>query len=666
MKVSIDEIETNGLRCPDSKISFKNRSNGGVINLLQMPNGTGKTTIIKLISASLTGAINKWSPDEVRSFKAKSDDSINGEFRITLSLETNSVKQLTFLTRFNFVDGEANIYTTRGAIGEEQGWLPPSELKQFFSEGCVDVFCFQGDKTKDIIDESKSDAEITIKAFFGFDEIEGFIGDIKKYHRDTIETGTPITSANLKAKEMQAKSWETRALVLKEDYDEKLLEKIDVDKEVEELLNSQRQIIEALDGTSEQETLDREYSKRNTKVITTANECWGDLKNPLLISSDLLANLYVFRDSLEKMKLPGGSRSFFEELIRENDGCICGEELTDSRIKHIQKQIEQYLGDDEANVVNAIKNEISDTYENLKDSNSLGDDFTSLNNALVDRANAFKDKEDYLKKMKKLATPKNQKIFEDYGLVVERQTKLNNLLEQRVKDSVVESSQLNNPDSCKSYIAAENVADKLFEEAGLISDKQGISESYTILKKVINGAKHKSLLEIKEKLAVKTNEKLIESLPSGSQIEVLEIEQHVKLGWNGVTQSEGSGAQNIIIAYSFARSVLEEANIEFPLIVDHPFTQIDRKNRINLGSTLGSLMHQFIGFLIDTERSGFLEGVADQTDVSYISMFSSEIDGNKSFIDKIETLPSNEFLKTANGYITYNKEFFIENEMGDH
>ena len=666
MKVSIDEIETKGLRCPDSLILFKNRSSGGVINLLQMPNGTGKTTIIKLISASLTGEINKWSPAEVKSYKAKADDSINGEFRITLSLETKSVKQLTFLTRFNFADGITDIYTTRGSIGEEQGWLPPSELRQFFSEGCVDVFCFQGDKTKDIIDESKNDAEITIKAFFGFDQINGFIDDIKKYHRDTIDTGTPVTTANIEAKENQAKSWEARALLLKEDYDDKLLEKKDVDDEVDTLFKSQRRIIEALDGTSEQEDLDKKYSKANNNVINTSNDCWSDLKNPLLISNDLLSKLYVFRDSLEKMKLPGGSRSFFEELIRENDGCICGEELTDSRIKHIQNQIEQYLGDEEANVVNAIKGEIVDTYENLKDSNSLDKDFIVLENALEDRANAFKDKEDYLTRMKELATPENKLIFEKYGEVIKRQTILKNILEQRVKDNVVELSQLNNPDNCKSYIAAEKTAEKLYEEIGLISGKQGISESYSILKKVINSAKHKSLKEIKEKLAVKTNEKLIESLPTGSEIEVLDIEEHVKLGWNGVTQSEGSGAQNIIIAYSFARSVLEEANIEFPLIVDHPFTQIDYKNRINLGSKLGSLMHQFIGFLIDTERAGFLEGIADQTDVSYISMFSSQIEGNKGFIEKIESLPSSEFLKTDNGYITYNKEFFIENVMGDH
>ena len=46
MKVSILEFETIGLRCPNAKVSFKNKETGSVINLLQMPNGTGKTTMI--------------------------------------------------------------------------------------------------------------------------------------------------------------------------------------------------------------------------------------------------------------------------------------------------------------------------------------------------------------------------------------------------------------------------------------------------------------------------------------------------------------------------------------------------------------------------------------------------------------------------------------------
>ena len=231
---------------------------------------------------------------------------------------------------------------------------------------------------------------------------------------------------------------------------------------------------------------------------------------------------------------------------------------------------------------------------------------------------------------------------------------------------MVESSLLNDPQSCKSYKTAENTYDRLLEEIGEVTDKKEISESYKILKKVINRAKQNSLIRIKDNLKLKTNEKLIETLPEGSKIEVLEVDKYLKLGWNEVIQSNASGAQSVIIAYSFARSVLEEASVEFPLIVDHPFTQIDWENRKNLGSKLGALMHQFIGFLIDTEREGFLEGVADQVDIRYISLFSSEIAGNANYIKQIEKLQIGDYLKTSNGFITYNKDFFINNKMGDH
>ena len=665
MKVSIDEIETKGLRCPDSLISFKNRSNGGVINLLQMPNGTGKTTIIQLLSASLTGKIDKWSPSEVKEYKSKDNLSNDGEFRITLSLESQKVKQLTFLTRFNFEEGSSKIFTTRGNIGEEEGWLPPVELRPFFSTGCVDVFCFQGDKTKDIIDSSKDDAEITIKAFFGFDEIEGFIDEIKKFHRDTIQTGAPVTTSSIAAKTQQAGLWNLRAIELKEDYESLLLLKAAADTNEAELKKTQGKIIEALNGTKKQEELDKAHSAAANNVNEASSDFWNDLKNPLLLSDNLISDLNTFRNSLESMKLPGGSRSFFEELIKEDKGCICGEDLTESRIENIQREIENYLGDDEAMVVNVIKGEIADSY-NLRDSNSFNKNYTTLDNALNDRTTALKNKQDYLEEMQKLATPKNQLIFKQYGEIVAEQTKINLAISNRKKVYMVESSLLNDPQSCKSYKTAENTYDRLLEEIGEVTDKKEISESYKILKKVINRAKQNSLIRIKDNLKLKTNEKLIETLPEGSKIEVLEVDKYLKLGWNEVIQSNASGAQSVIIAYSFARSVLEEASVEFPLIVDHPFTQIDWENRKNLGSKLGALMHQFIGFLIDTEREGFLEGVADQVDIRYISLFSSEIAGNANYIKQIEKLQIGDYLKTSNGFITYNKDFFINNKMGDH
>ena len=198
-----------------------------------------------------------------------------------------------------------------------------------------------------------------------------------------------------------------------------------------------------------------------------------------------------------------------------------------------------------------------------------------------------------------------------------------------------------------------------------MSSRRNITAAYELIKDVISISKENSLSEIKSLLKDSTNEKIKETLPAGSPLEVVELDKYLKLGWKDTVQSQASGAQNIIVAYSFARSVLEEADIEFPLIVDHPVANVDKKNRRTLGSKLGLMMHQFIGFLIDTEREGFLDGVQESGDVRYISLFS-DIEGNKAFIDEVERLPAEEYIKSKNGYISYNKDFFVSNVMGDH
>ncbi len=61
------------------------------------------------------------------------------------------------------------------------------------------------------------------------------------------------------------------------------------------------------------------------------------------------SNRLVFhkKSFLEKMKLPGGSRTFFEEMIEKDEDCICGDKLTEHKIDHIRKSIENYLGNNE-------------------------------------------------------------------------------------------------------------------------------------------------------------------------------------------------------------------------------------------------------------------------------------------------------------------------------
>ena len=79
-----------GLRCPDHQVSFLKDKDGQDIypvSLIQMPNGTGKTTTLELLRAALSGdaltgkgSAQEWSVDKVQSFQKRNSQSSSGQF----------------------------------------------------------------------------------------------------------------------------------------------------------------------------------------------------------------------------------------------------------------------------------------------------------------------------------------------------------------------------------------------------------------------------------------------------------------------------------------------------------------------------------------------------------------------------------------------------------
>src|SRR5687768_3023716 len=88
MRIDLAGWASSGLRCPDVTIDLR-RHDGGVpqVALLQMPNGTGKTTTLQLLNATLSGAAAGWAPEKVRSYRRKGDSASKGSFKATLLLD---------------------------------------------------------------------------------------------------------------------------------------------------------------------------------------------------------------------------------------------------------------------------------------------------------------------------------------------------------------------------------------------------------------------------------------------------------------------------------------------------------------------------------------------------------------------------------------------------
>ena len=98
--VEVAGWSAEGLRCPDHEVSFikdKDRQDIFPISLIQMPNGTGKTTTLELLRAALSGSAQNWSADQVQSLRKRNFQSISGQFQVTLHYNT---KRLTITMDF--------------------------------------------------------------------------------------------------------------------------------------------------------------------------------------------------------------------------------------------------------------------------------------------------------------------------------------------------------------------------------------------------------------------------------------------------------------------------------------------------------------------------------------------------------------------------------------
>jgi hypothetical protein len=72
--------EATGLRCPDHKVNCSREEDSPyAVSLIQMPNGTGKTTTLTLLRAALSGRLpdEESSPESVRAFRKRGADSDN-------------------------------------------------------------------------------------------------------------------------------------------------------------------------------------------------------------------------------------------------------------------------------------------------------------------------------------------------------------------------------------------------------------------------------------------------------------------------------------------------------------------------------------------------------------------------------------------------------------
>jgi DNA sulfur modification protein DndD len=189
MKIELAGWSSEGLRCPDVEIELMTGDKIAPVSLIQMPNGTGKTTTLTMIRAAMNGEAQGWTPGRIKSLRRPGESHSEGKFILNLRVDD---QPLTFELTLNFDAGKAEYRTASvGSGGISPGWEPPLEVKRFLDPRFVQLFVFDGEFADKLLDSNESEASKAIDALFQLYLLQ----DIQRIAENAWETATKNKTA---------------------------------------------------------------------------------------------------------------------------------------------------------------------------------------------------------------------------------------------------------------------------------------------------------------------------------------------------------------------------------------------------------------------------------------------------------------------------------------
>ena len=126
MRIELAGWSSKGLRNPDVEIDLRHNGTLAPISLIQMRNGTGKTTTLELLKAALNSEATQWTAETVRKYQRLSENIVEGQFNANLRIDG---RPLSFELTLNHEQGHARYRTTTAAEGDVvRGWKSASSI----------------------------------------------------------------------------------------------------------------------------------------------------------------------------------------------------------------------------------------------------------------------------------------------------------------------------------------------------------------------------------------------------------------------------------------------------------------------------------------------------------------------------------------------------------
>lgn len=657
VKLSILGWSASNLRCPDHEISLcsPNTEIPYKVTFIQMPNGTGKTTTLELLRATLSGSAKEWTSEQIAEFRNNSSLAESGLFIVRLSLND---KLLTFELKFDFQRGKTEYRTTYNS-GIQNGFSPPSIIKKFLNLEFVSLFIFDGELARNLLDDQQTRARDAIDALFQLSVFDGIINQFKENWKNHTANTSSTTEKGLAQRRNRLNELKTNKECIKAKQKElhlwKSRLKIDLQKaeaEYKTAFNQDEDLGTKLKNTKE------ELAEVEKSVSLELQQSIDEIRNPQKLVPSFGFSLLHLKNNLDNLKLPTStSQQFFEELANAQE-CVCGRPMDEESSKKVRERASQYLAEDEVAALNIIKSNIAKycSRETGKSSQELPEKLKRLSDSIRLRDNKTTE----ISAIEKKRSEQGDAEVEEKKLKLEKFKSKMIDCEEQLKE--IEKIPLSNPkDDTKCLKELDRLIKQAEDDVAEATNTIELHKKTQIIQAILTQAHKQSREKLRRFMIDGTNQRISQLLTRNPVI-LDDIQNSLKLK----NRKRGSEGQTLSVSYSFLATIFNQSTYQLPFIVDSPALSLDLNVRREVASFIPSLFEQFFAFTISSEREGFIDTLHQKTaneEVQYLTLFSKVSQTQHLW----ENLDDSFVAETSNGILVEGKEFFdkfdLKNEV---
>jgi DNA sulfur modification protein DndD len=611
------------------------RLNGRIprVALVQMPNGTGKTTTLALLKATLTGEAKDWPRGRVQQLRQPGTATESGRFSVELRLDERPLK-LELLV--DFETGAVSYATTSPDVGGfNNAWAPPASARRFLTRRFVELFIFDGELANSLLDPKVARAEEAIETLCQLDLLDGVQSDIDAYWERATAKAGPTTEKGLSRYQTIASRLVARLSFLQQSALSTTQRLKSVEDEIAKLTDSITKRIEE-DEKNRDLWVKRTVAKasKEEELSAALRSLMEKMRRPEALSEAFGRALSSIKSNLDRVKLPDStSRQFFTELSQEAL-CICGRPIGEHEKSVILTRADDFLGEELAGVLNSLKHDV-DILSPSESRAALEENIARLQQVRVDiglleteiaqitktsLVAAGENPDDIRAKMEKMRD-EERKLREHLDVFNGPAPASANLLMTNASEA----------EDILVIATAQKQLKLANDEINRINGTLELRRRIDTLKAVCADAQRIARTRLKATLVDRCNARL-KMVLRGDPLSISRIDRSLILR----DRASGSAGQNLAVGYTFLAEALKKGAHNFPLVVDSPAGPLDHPVRREIGAMIPQLCNQFVAFTISTERAAFLEPLerAADAEVKYLTVFR-KTDGNAALLDDV-------------------------------